>query len=137
MEKMLLEKTIEASCAGVKIDFIVRGICALQPGIKGATSNVTVRSIVGRFLEHPRIIYFYAGGRERIFFSTADWMERNMDRRVELLFEVEKQHAKDFLWNILDENLKDNQKTWIQKGLEYKKVKAKNSKFNHQEHQIK
>ncbi len=116
MEKMLLDKAIEASQAGgVKIDFIVRGICALQPGIKGLTENITVRSIVGRFLEHPRIVYFHAGGQGRTFFSTADWMERNMDRRVELLFEVEKKHAKNFLWNILEENLKDNQKVWIQK----------------------
>jgi len=136
MERLLLEKVIEASGAGVKIDFIVRGICAIQPGIKGFTENVTVRSIVGRFLEHPRIIYFYAGGRERIFFSTADWMERNMDRRVELLFEVEKQHGKDFLKKILDENLKDNQKAWVQKGHEYKKVKSSKNKFNHQEHRI-
>lgn len=136
MEPLLLEKVLEASQAGVKIDFIVRGICALQPGIKGLTENITVRSIVGRFLEHPRIMYFYAGGRERIFFATADWMERNMDRRVELLFEVTKEHAKQFLWNILEENLKDNQKTWIQKGLEYKKVKARKDKFSHQMHRI-
>jgi polyphosphate kinase len=136
MERLLIEKVIEASGAGVKIDFIVRGICAIQPGIKGLTENVTVRSIVGRFLEHPRIIYFHAGGEERIFFSTADWMERNMDRRVELLFEVKEKHGKDFLKEILDENLKDNQKAWVQKGDEYKKVKANKNKFNHQEHRI-
>jgi polyphosphate kinase len=136
MERLLIEKVIEASGAGVKIDFIVRGICAIQPGIKGLTENVTVRSIVGRFLEHPRIIYFHAGGEERIFFSTADWMERNMDRRVELLFEVKEKHGKDFLKEILDENLKDNQKAWVQKGDEYKKVKASKNKFNHQEHRI-
>lgn len=136
MEKLLLDKVIEASQAGVKIDFIVRGICALQPGLKGLTDNITVRSIVGRFLEHPRIIYFHSGGQERIFFSTADWMERNMDRRVELLFEVKEKHGKDFLFNILDENLRDNQKAWIQKGTSYKKVKAKKDKFNHQENQI-
>jgi len=136
MERMLLDKVIEASQAGVKIDFIVRGICALQPGIKGVTDNVTVRSIVGRFLEHPRIMYFHAGGKKRMFFSTADWMERNMDRRVELLFEVEKNHAKDFLWSILEENLKDNQKVWIQKGVEYKKVKAEKAKFGHQDAQL-
>lgn len=136
MERLLVEKAIEASCAGVKVDFIVRGICAIQPGIKGLTENITVRSIVGRFLEHPRIIYFYAGGEERVFFSTADWMERNMDRRVELLYEVEQQHGKDFLKEILDENMKDNQKSWVQKGVDYKKVKAKRNKFNHQEYRI-
>jgi polyphosphate kinase len=136
MERLLIEKVIEASGAGVKIDFIVRGICAIQPGIKGLTENVTVRSIVGRFLEHPRIIYFHAGGEGRIFFSTADWMERNMDRRVELLFEVKEKHGKDFLKEILDENLRDNQKAWVQKGNEYKKVKAAKNKFNHQEYRI-
>jgi len=136
MERMLLDKAIEASCAGVKIDFIVRGICALQPGIKGLTENITVRSIVGRFLEHPRLVYFHAGGKGRTFFSTADWMERNMDRRVELLFEVKKKHAKDFLWNILEENLKDNQKVWIQKELLYEKVKSSKDKFSHQKAQI-
>ncbi|XOB65956.1 polyphosphate kinase 1 [Deferribacteres bacterium DY0037] len=136
MDKMLVDKIIEASQAGVNIDLIVRGICAIQPGLQGLTENVTVRSIVGRFLEHPRIMYFYADGQERIFFSTADWMERNMDRRVELLFEVSVQHGKDFLKEILDENLKDNQKAWVQKGVEYKKVKANSNKFNHQEYRI-
>jgi polyphosphate kinase len=136
MEKMLLEKVIEASQSGVKIDFIIRGICALRPGVKGYTENVTVRSIVGRFLEHPRIIYFYAGGRERVFFSTADWMERNMDRRVELLFEVEKEHAKEFLKKILQENMEDNQKTWIMLDGEYTKTKSAKNKFNHQEHRV-
>jgi len=136
MEKMLLDKVIEASAAGVKIDFIVRGICAIKPGVKGLTENITVRSIVGRFLEHPRIMYFHAGGEGRLFFSTADWMERNMDRRVELLFEVTEKHAKEFLWEILEENMKDNQKVWIQKGIEYKKVKANKNQFSHQEHRI-
>ncbi|PLX70851.1 MAG: polyphosphate kinase 1 [Denitrovibrio sp.] len=136
MEKILLEKAIKASQAGVKIDFIVRGTCGLQPGIKGLTENITVRSIVGRFLEHSRIMYFHAGGRQRIFLTTADWMERNMDRRVELLFEVHKQHAKDFLWNILEENMKDNQKTWILNGVDYKKFKSGVNKFSHQKHQI-
>lgn len=136
MERLLIEKVIEASKAGVKVDFIVRGICAIQPGLKGLTENITVRSIVGRFLEHPRIVYFHAGGKERLFFSTADWMERNMDRRVELLFEVKKKHGKEFLKAILDENLEDNQKMWFQKGYEYKKDKAKKNKFNHQEHRL-
>jgi len=136
MERLLIEKIIEASQAGVKIDLVVRGICAIQPGLKGLTENVTVRSIVGRLLEHPRIIYFYAGGKDRIFFSTADWMERNMDRRVELLFEVTKKHGKEFLKDILDENLKDNQKSWVQKGVEYKKVKSSKNKFDHQKERI-
>jgi polyphosphate kinase len=136
MEKLLLEKSIEASQAGVRIDFIVRGICAIKPGIKGMTDNITVRSIVGRFLEHPRIVYFYANGKERMFFSTADWMERNMDRRVELLFEVKQKHAKAFLKDIMEENLKDNQKMWLQKGEEYQKDKAGKDKFNHQSSQL-
>jgi len=133
MDKVLIDKIIEASKAGVKVDLIIRGICGIKPGIKGVTENVTVRSIVGRFLEHPRIIYFKAGGKERYFFSTADWMERNMDRRVELLFEVKKKHGKDFMKNILDLNIKDNKKSWIQKGESYYKLSSKDDELNHQE----
>jgi polyphosphate kinase len=133
IDKTLINKIIEASQAGVKIDLIVRGICGIKSGIKGVTENITVRSIVGRFLEHPRIIYFKAGGKDRIFFSTADWLERNMDKRVELLIEVKKKHAKDFIINILELNMKDNKKSWIQKGEVYQKIKSAGDGFNHQE----
>jgi len=136
IDRKIIDKLIEASCAGVKIELIVRGICGIRAGIKGLTENIRVRSIVGRFLEHPRIIYFHAGGKKRVFFSTADWMERNMDRRVEMFFEVTKKEGRNFLLNILDLNLLDNQKTWFQKGTEYFKTKAVKDRLNYQDFMI-
>ncbi len=83
-----IEALYEASQAGVKIDLIVRGVCALRPGVKGLSDNIRVRSIIGRFLEHHRIFYFYADGAERLYLSSADWMERNFFRRIEVAFPV-------------------------------------------------
>lgn len=113
----------EASAAGVKIDLIVRGICCLRPGMPGVSENITVRSIVGRFLEHSRIYYFYNQGREDIFLSSADWMPRNLDRRVELLFPVEDRPLKERLMEILDILLEDTEKTKLfnEEG-KYKKI---------------
>ena len=116
---------------------IVRGICGLVPQIKNLSENITVRSIVGRFLEHPRILYFYNGGNERFFISTADWMERNMDHRVESLFEIIDEDSKKFLWKILDYNLKDNCKSWQLIGKDYIKNTPDGERpFNCQEYLI-
>ncbi|MFT9497574.1 RNA degradosome polyphosphate kinase [Anaerosolibacter sp.] len=101
----------KASTAGVKIDLIVRGICCLKPGIPGVSENITVRSIVGRLLEHSRIFYFYNNGREDVFLSSADWMPRNLDHRVELLFPVEEKELKQRIINILEINLEDTVKS--------------------------
>ena len=73
-----------ASAAGVKIELLVRGVCALKPGVEGLSENIRVRSIIGRFLEHSRIFYFLAGGAENVYLASADWMERNFFRRIEL-----------------------------------------------------
>jgi polyphosphate kinase len=115
----LLEPTViialyEASQAGVKIDLIVRGVCALKPGVEDLSENITVRSIVGRFLEHHRIFYFYAGGAEKVYLSSADWMDRNFFRRVEVAFPVNDRRLKR---RVIAEGLSvflgDNQSAWL------------------------
>ncbi|MDK2799381.1 MAG: polyphosphate kinase [Clostridiales bacterium] len=91
----IIQALYKASVAGVKIELIVRGVCCLRPGMKNISHNITVRSIVGRFLEHSRIYYFYDNGRELIYLSSADWMPRNLNRRVELLFPIEDSKLKE------------------------------------------
>lgn len=112
-DKKIIKALYRASCAGVEIDLIVRGICCLRPGIPGISERIRVRSIVGRFLEHSRIYYFRNGGEEQIFLSSADWMTRNMVARVELLFPVVQDDLKNRLKEILDIMLKDNVKARI------------------------
>lgn len=106
----LIKLLYKASCAGVKVELIIRGICCLRPGIKGLSENIKVASIVDRYLEHSRILYFYNGGREDLFLSSADMMERNLDRRVELMFPVNDENLKRRLKSILDVYLSDNVK---------------------------
>ncbi len=94
VEPQIIRALYDASQAGVKIDLIVRGICALRPGIKGVSENIQVRSILGRFLEHNRIFYFLNNGEEQVFCSSADWMERNFFRRIEICFPIEDKRLK-------------------------------------------
>lgn len=103
----IIDALYDASCAGVKIDLIVRGICCLRPGVPGLSENITVRSITGRFLEHSRIYYFYNEGQEDVYLSSADWMPRNLIRRVELLFPVEDPDCKARVMEVLDVELED------------------------------
>ena len=107
VDKQIIETLYEASCAGVEISLIIRGICCLRPGVVGVSENITVRSIVGRFLEHSRIFYFYANGKEDIYLSSADCMNRNLDRRVELLFPLESKDTKEKVKQFLNISLKD------------------------------
>lgn len=117
----------EASCAGVHIDLIVRGICCLRVGIPGVSENITVRSIVGNYLEHSRIFYFENGGNEEFYCSSADWMPRNLERRVEIMFPVQEKELQKKLWHILDTQLKDTEKAHVLNSKDiYVKQKKKN-----------
>ena len=98
----------EASQAGVPIQLIVRGICCLIPGLPGISETITVRSIVGQLLEHSRIFRFENGGEPHIFMGSADWMPRNLDRRVELVFPIEDERLRERAFSILDLMLSDN-----------------------------
>ncbi|MFJ5769686.1 RNA degradosome polyphosphate kinase [Psychrobacillus sp. NPDC093180] len=127
-DKDLIVKLYEASAAGVKIDLIVRGICCLRPGIAGVSENITVTSIVGRFLEHSRIYWFHRNGSSRLYLSSADMMTRNMVKRVEILFPVLAPAIKKRVMEIIDIELQDNVKARIQdsEGIyHYKEVDGK------------
>jgi polyphosphate kinase len=114
LEPTVIAELYEASQAGVKIDLIVRGVCSLQPGVPGLSENITVRSIVGRFLEHHRIFYFFADGKEEVYLSSADWMDRNFFRRVEVAFPIKDRRLKR---RVIAEGLSgllgDNQSAWV------------------------
>ena len=125
----------EASAAGVKIDLIVRGICCLKVGIPGVSENITVRSIVGNFLEHSRIFYFENDEHYEIYCGSADWMPRNLERRVEILFPVERRELKEELLHILKMQLKDNVKAhMLQPSGVYEKIDKRGKEiFNSQD----
>ena len=113
----------EASAAGVEIELIVRGICCLKVGIPGISENIHVRSIVGNFLEHSRIFFFLNDGEEKLYMGSADWMPRNLDRRVEILFPVLDDTLKEKVKHILDVELADNTKAHVLKpDGEYEKI---------------
>ncbi len=108
----LILKLYEASQAGVSIDLIIRGICCLRPGVEGVSENIHVISLVGRFLEHSRIFYFYNGGEEEVYIGSADWMPRNLNRRVEAITPVEETELAKDLQEILGILLSDNRQAW-------------------------
>lgn len=124
----------EASAAGVQIDLIVRGICCLKVGIKGVSDTIRVRSIVGNYLEHSRIFCFENGGEYDIYLGSADWMPRNLERRVEILFPIEEENLKQRVLKILEWQLKDTVKAHImQQDGTYEKIdKRGKEKFNSQ-----
>jgi polyphosphate kinase len=110
-DHQVIEKLYEASRAGVKIELIVRGICMLRPGIPGLSENISVRSIVGRFLEHSRVFWFQNGGDDEVYIGSADWMSRNLKHRIEVVAPVTEPQAKRYLRDVLlDAYLRDNTK---------------------------
>jgi len=112
VEPQVIESLYRASLAGVQIDLIVRGLCALRPGIPGVSENIRVRSIVGRFLEHSRVFYFGNDGASELYLASADWMERNFFRRVEIAFPVREQTHRKRILRDLNSYLSDNTHAW-------------------------
>ena len=132
----IISSLYEAAAAGVKIELVVRGICCLKTGMPGISENITVRSIVGDFLEHSRIFHFYNYGFEEVYMGSADWMPRNLDKRVEILFPVEDDALKAEVIHILDIQLADNEKARIlQKNGTYRRAaKGGHAKLNSQKY---
>ncbi len=112
-DKEVIAALYEAACAGVQIQLIIRGICCLKAGIPGLSENIQVRSIVGNFLEHSRIFYFENGGSCQLYMGSADWMPRNLDKRVEIVFPVEDEKLKEEVFHILEVELEDNVKAHL------------------------
>ena len=112
-DPVIMSALYYASSCGVKIDLVVRGICCLKVGIPGVSENIHVRSIVGDFLEHSRIFYFFNGGMEEVYMGSADWMPRNLDRRVEIVFPVEDEKIKKQVMHVLDLEFRDTLKAHI------------------------
>ena len=135
VDQGVIESLYRASQAGVKIDLIVRGVCALKPKVKGLSENIRVRSIVGQFLEHHRIFYFYAHGKEEVYLSSADWMDRNLFRRIEIAFPILDPELKQKVINEgLNELLKDGS-SWNMNadGLYKQSASASNIKLSGQQ----
>ena len=129
-EPVVIKALYKASQAGVKIDLVIRGICCLQPGIEGLSENITVRSILGRFLEHTRVFYFHNGGEEKVFCASADLMIRNLDKRVETCFPVENPKLVIRIRKELETYLTDNTGSYVlgADGIYERKVPVRNQK---------
>jgi len=113
IEPQLIQAFYRASIAGVRVDLIVRGICGLRPGVAGVSENIGVRSVVGRFLEHPRVYYFENGGTPEVYLGSADMMQRNMFNRVEVCFPIENKKLRSRIVKDLDWYLRDNTQAWL------------------------
>ncbi len=138
IDPKVIEALYMASQKGVKIELLVRGLCRLRAGVKGLSDNISVRSILDRFLEHPRIFYFKNDGASEVYMGSADWMERNFDQRLEILFPVIDADCKKQALEILDIGFKDNVKAWEMQptGIyeRVKKPKSKHEQYRNQEY---
>lgn len=125
IEPQIIEELYRASQAGVKIELIVRGVCSIRPGIKGISENIHVRSVMGRFLEHTRVFYFYNDGEENLYCASADWMQRNFFKRVESCFPIEERVLKRrMIKEVFTTYLRDNCQSWVLKANgTYKRLK--------------
>jgi len=132
----MIQALYRASQAGIKVQLNIRGICCLKPGIEGLSENISVHSIVGRFLEHSRVFYFRHGGEDNIYIGSADWMPRNLDKRIEAIAPIENPKLKRKIMQILDVLLRDNVKTRVLQAdgeYVYKKRRRGQRKLNAQE----
>jgi polyphosphate kinase len=112
-DRGIIEKLYEASTAGVPVRLLIRGICCLRPGVEGLSESIEVTSIVDRFLEHSRMFVFHADGAEKLYLSSADWMTRNLNRRVEVAFPIYDEDVRDELRQVLDLQCADNTKARV------------------------
>jgi polyphosphate kinase len=113
VDAQMIEALYRASCAGVPVDLIVRGVCAARPGVPGVSENIRVRSVVGRFLEHSRVYWFENAGRPSLYLASADWMERNFFRRVEVAFPVANTRLRHRIREDLERYLQDTANAWV------------------------
>jgi polyphosphate kinase len=113
VEPEIISRLYTASQAGVKIDLIVRGMCSLRPGVAGLSENISVRSVVGRFLEHHRVFYFHHEGTPEVWLSSADWMERNLFRRVEVAFPLKDRKIRGRVIEHLEAYVADTAQSWL------------------------
>jgi polyphosphate kinase len=135
VDPVLIDALYEASQAGVDIRLNVRGICCLRPGVKRLSENIEVVSIIDRFLEHARVLHFHHGGDHRVFISSADWMQRNLDKRIELLVPVQDPVCRDKLIGILETYFDDNVKSrkLLSDGTHRRLVPGKRAPFRSQQ----
>ena len=137
VDQDIIVELYKASQAGVEIDLIIRGICCLRPGIQGLSENIRVLSIIGRFLEHSRIFHFHNDGKERFYIGSADWMPRNLDRRVEALVPIEDPPLRSELAALLEVCLKDNRQAWeMQPDGTYEQRTASKGESKYSTHKI-
>ncbi len=134
VEEEVIRTLYRASQAGVEIDLLIRGICCLRPGIPGVSEHIRVRAIVGRFLEHTRVFYFHNNGAEELFCSSADWMDRNLHRRVETCFPIERKDLRERVLRELGYYLRDNTQAWeLQSDGSYRRAFCEGVPFSAQQ----